>query len=57
VLKIDLLYGILFAYKYQKKLRVLLKNAIVTSLPVFKGNPYFINIWVMHFSAKSGFFD
>jgi len=33
----------------KKMLRVLSKNAIVTSLPVIEGTPYFVNLCVMHF--------
>jgi len=43
-----LAYSVLFTYKYQKMLSVLLKNAIVTSLPVTEGNPLFIKLCVMH---------
>jgi len=33
----------------KKMLRMLLKNAIVTSLPVSQGTPFFVNLCVIHF--------
>jgi len=33
----------------QKRLKRLLKNAIIASLPVTEGTPFFISLCVMHF--------